>query len=759
MVPLSRNSRQVAGIVAALTVPGLKWFGEPVVRLPTKLRVKLTTEAAQKLTTQVLERLLYSQFYVLGGAQPFRRAPYTIDTGIDEQAFKSEVIAANASNYYLDMGWKIVGKTGARFVIEQDGLRVSVDREWLRDANGKFTTKAEIGAIVSVSRAATLPRLSPGYLMVIGGRPLKSRDLLRFYWNIVPRAAPLLMKVVPEALHAVGIPFNLKTLNSPKQYARADAAVLYLRQGDACEAVDALRQCYRRLSAFMDPDIPAMTWPIAKGLGAAEDPGTGESFGMSRCRLIAEGLMEAHASGVTSDALRIEAVRRKFEAERLSLERAHLRAGSQGHWCSLNANWTNSPRRRRRADTADPGHLAEAILSGIASRAVWHDGQCTWMGAPNEQAENGSVRRVVPLDGSHYGGTAGISLVLSEMAATGGSRQMKTTALGALRHAVRNVVRAESGVSPLSAYTGAIGTAWVAACIARLLESEEAEAAARALLDDIVAAPRRDSEVDVLVGVGGGAMALASLCRLGHRDRARPLLEECVSQILAAARPQSAGIAWPTPSEPRRQPLTGFSHGAAGIAASLAIAYAELGEECCLEAAFAAVNYEQSFFDASYRNWPDFRLSRGGVGREYSAFWCHGAPGIALSRLILAEVTGRKEFRVQASRALETTVDAIRADMRLPGASHCLCHGLPGNLLILHSAIARIEGSRQEAWRTILASGLESLAADYAPRAPTLPRNPADAGTPALFLGEAGLAYCLLAMTSGVRSRVLELHE
>src|SRR5262249_49841937 len=47
---------------------------------------------------------------------------------------------------------------------------------------------------------------------------------------------------------------------------------------------------YNEIAWTLKDAVPAFTRRIAGGLGFAEDPGTGESFGQHRCRLLAEAL-------------------------------------------------------------------------------------------------------------------------------------------------------------------------------------------------------------------------------------------------------------------------------------------------------------------------------------------------------------------------------------------------------------------------------------------------------------------------------------
>ena len=51
-----------------------------------------------------------------------------------------------------------------------------------------------------------------------------------------------------------------------------------------------------------------MTKALAPGLGIAEDPGEGNSFGLHRCGLIAEGLLRAREAGQASPSRRLATV-------------------------------------------------------------------------------------------------------------------------------------------------------------------------------------------------------------------------------------------------------------------------------------------------------------------------------------------------------------------------------------------------------------------------------------------------------------------
>jgi len=85
-----------------------------------------------------------------------------------------------------------------------------------------------------------------------------------------------------------------------------------------------LANVYEEVARHLRPDAPLFTRPLAAGLALAEEPYTGESFGMQRCRILAEGLLSAHARGLRDEASRLEEVERHFAAYGLTLEAPYL---------------------------------------------------------------------------------------------------------------------------------------------------------------------------------------------------------------------------------------------------------------------------------------------------------------------------------------------------------------------------------------------------------------------------------------------------
>lgn len=120
---------------------------------------------------------------------------------------------------------------------------------------------------------------------------------------------------------------------------------------------------------------------------------------------------------------------------------------------------------------------------------------------------------------------------------------------------------------------------------------------------------------------------------------------------------------------------TGLAHGAAGYAWALMDLGQMIKDASYTDAAQKMYQYENSKYDVKAKNWKDQRsnLNRG----DQSLYWCHGAPGIGLSRLMMNEKNPHTFIENDVQKAIDSTVNAGLLN------SHCLCHGSLGNIDIL----------------------------------------------------------------------------
>jgi lantibiotic modifying enzyme len=194
--------------------------------------------------------------------------------------------------------------------------------------------------------------------------------------------------------------------------------------------------------------------------------------------------------------------------------------------------------------------------------------------------------------------------------------------------------------------------------------------------------------------------------------------------------------------------LTGFSHGAAGAGYALLALFHATGDAQYREAAMLAFQYERHWFDPTVGNWPDFRgdpVSRYWRKRPlaFATLWCHGAPGIALSRLRAYEMLNDEICKAEALTALQTTRKMIESTLSTGLGNFSLCHGLAGNaeVLLYGSQVLGPECGEAAAWALHVAhAGMER----YATRRAPWPCGTYGGETPNLMLGLAGIGHYYL---------------
>jgi hypothetical protein len=164
----------------------------------------------------------------------------------------------------------------------------------------------------------------PGFYYVFGTAPHDADprgSLLRLYWNVTPDGAPALVAELARALGRFGVPFIFKCLKHRALYPRADAGVLYVGRRHHRLVCELAAGVHAKLGGGLGSEVPLFTKPLAPGLGLAEDPGGGESFGMHRCRLVAEGVWAARGDG---PGQRLSSVERRFADAGLDPARPYL---------------------------------------------------------------------------------------------------------------------------------------------------------------------------------------------------------------------------------------------------------------------------------------------------------------------------------------------------------------------------------------------------------------------------------------------------
>jgi type 2 lantibiotic biosynthesis protein LanM len=253
-----------------------------------------------------------------------------------------------------------------------------------------------------------------------------------------------------------------------------------------------------------------------------------------------------------------------------------------------------------------------------------------------------------------------------------------------------------------------------------------------------------DEGVDLIGGIAG----LVGPLLLAGTPRTQELAMVCGERLLAL---QLENGGWPSMavSSQRRPPLTGLSHGAAGMAAALARLAQASADQRCAAAVRRAVAYERSVFDGERGNWPDFRTSN--VPDAFMLSWCHGAPGILLSRHAIRQAgLADDDTAVEQQSARASTLAALTTVLHHPGdaAAH-LCCGVLGLTSLL-----RVDAQASGQHLPWAVGQAESEVIQQAQASGSYTFFGVDQGSlnlPGFYTGKAGVALALLEAADGQR--------
>jgi hypothetical protein len=267
-----------------------------------------------------LRDCFYNQCYV---------RDYTLDhpTAIDSAQFIATLKRANSTVDTWDEGWKI-------YQMDSNG-RVSVQKaERSRSANpGEFTKhrytgKAlKIGDIVSLRVYPGSSDISDSFYFAFGDNLTDQFDefsLLRFYFNVASEHAADLLASLSQTLNYYAVPYRFKTLSRPQLYRRADGAVLYVARRYYPIVASLLSELATQLLPKLRTQVPLFCKTFLPGIGLAEDPRNGESFGMHRCRLMALGLVNAWCADAQTIDARLASMRDSFSHNGIDWEKPYL---------------------------------------------------------------------------------------------------------------------------------------------------------------------------------------------------------------------------------------------------------------------------------------------------------------------------------------------------------------------------------------------------------------------------------------------------
>jgi HopA1 effector protein family len=312
--------------------------------LPTKIADRFQQNSAalqHKYLTLLLRNFLYGIYYngslqsvlaVDANATHCVPNPH-LDMDWD---FYAQLEASNHGRGYFDPSWQVLRlEPDGSMAVTKGGLTLYIEPDCHLKPDAK---SAKVGEFVAIWMPKN--RLQNGcYLAVsnVGHERQENPDIDlgtgRIYFNFTTSGAIALMDSLTQQLNAAAIPFTFQVLYNPSAYGRYDSGLLYFERDNYPAIHKILQAVYTEHQSHFHPEIPLFTKFLAPGLGLAEEPSqkftSQESFGMNRCQIVANALLEAWQKGKNAMEERMSVIEQHFEQHLIDVQHPYLNPSSE----------------------------------------------------------------------------------------------------------------------------------------------------------------------------------------------------------------------------------------------------------------------------------------------------------------------------------------------------------------------------------------------------------------------------------------------
>ena len=182
-------------------------------------------------------------------------------------------------------------------------------------------------------------------------------------------------------------------------------------------------------------------------------------------------------------------------------------------------------------------------------------------------------------------------------------------------------------------------------------------------------------KTDLLSGYSGNLLMLTLLYNHTADVNVLKMVNSLIYRFIAEARISEQGLKWDyTSSKKAYDSMTGFSHGASGIAWVLMQVGRYFNAAGLIYLAEEALKYEMQYFHMPAKNWLDLRLGPHRLNKpevhewNLQTFlpemtdvnaWAHGAAGIGMSRQIALDLTKEKQYKEDCKNVLERCLNDL----------------------------------------------------------------------------------------------------
>ena len=311
---------------------------------------QLPSDIQNKYLNLQLRTFIYEIYYD-GSLKPAIAENLDTDTAIlennqtrgIERNYYTGLESHNCGKGFYEPGWRVVGQEDEDLLVRKNDLTLHVKRD-------SQVEPSQRNAKINDSVAVLMPknRLEHGYYVAVGdagfanmcGPDGDNKIAVDIYFHFTPQGVFSVMQSLTQQLNAINIPFTFKVVYDPSECEhRNDSGILTIQSGDYCQIHPILQQIYSEQAAHFYPNTPLFTKYLAPGLSLAEVPQQkfipNETFGMNRCRIVANGLLAAYQSGNNTLQTRMSHIQQQFAQMNISLQYPYLNPMSENIYSEI----------------------------------------------------------------------------------------------------------------------------------------------------------------------------------------------------------------------------------------------------------------------------------------------------------------------------------------------------------------------------------------------------------------------------------------
>jgi len=281
-----------------------------------------------------LANSIYSNFYCPGTTNKISGEDATVLTVMPSAAEREKTIkllsAVNNTKNGLDYVWTVylMDGNGTAFVAKNGEARALVPGQW--EFFSPTDTSLKVGVVVNIKITREDTTMQPVFYHVKGQYMVSQQaEFVRIYFNTNFDGALILVDGISRVFNHYKLPFLFKCLNHPDLFNRTDSAVLYLSKQHFRFGSDLLRTILPKVKPFLKQEVPLFTMMIIPGVSFSEDPGNGQSFGMSRCNMLAEGIVNAFVKDIKGGLSQMTEILKVFGKNGITTSQIYLKPNSQ----------------------------------------------------------------------------------------------------------------------------------------------------------------------------------------------------------------------------------------------------------------------------------------------------------------------------------------------------------------------------------------------------------------------------------------------